>query len=370
MKKEQLRVKSTLYILVLCGCLCAADTGVIYSHILGFLIFDEKLTASTLAGGMLIFVGVLMVTVRSSSSSSSSSSSATRGKADTSAASDGNNGDMSQTAEVEAAESQALLAGVGRKQDLRSEHAVQLGRISIDIGSGTDGRVTEGQQQTAYAHQQEQQQQQHVGGLLQPPWLQQLLGRDTSGGAGAVGGSSDRSTDQVQDISWCGSHISAQQQPGSASRAAATAAAAAGAAAATQDDFGPFALQRETGTSQHPAGGAVVAAGAAAQQQGDAAVAQMLHHAQDVKQLAAGAALGVGIGPVAMTSGVGDDGASADPTAEQLPMLRVSHEASWASWPSLSSAAGGSVELLASAQLQLPEQHTLHSPQQKQQMLQ
>ncbi|WIA38341.1 hypothetical protein OEZ86_001675 [Tetradesmus obliquus] len=37
-------------------------TGVIYSHILGAIVFHEQLTLPTLAGGVLIFAGVLMVT--------------------------------------------------------------------------------------------------------------------------------------------------------------------------------------------------------------------------------------------------------------------------------------------------------------------
>jgi hypothetical protein len=326
-----------------------------YSHILGALIFDEKLTASTIAGGMLIFVGVLMVTVRSSSSSSS----ATRGKADhdTLAVDDSNDSNRSQAAELGGAESQALLAGDGRKQEMPSECTVQLGGISIDVTS----RATEGSRAIAYVQQQEQQQQQQHnigGGLRRPPWLQQLLGSDTSGGGGvAVGGSSSSnssSTDQRQDSSWPSRYTAVLQQPGSRGSytAVVTTATPAAAAAAVQDDFGPFAAQH-TASSQDP-GRLDRAAGAAAQQQDAHIEAQ---HAQ--QQAALGTANGV-----ASAIGVGDAGV--DLNAEQPVLLRASL-ASWASWPSFGSAAGGSVELLATAQqqheqqMQCPQQQGQHS---------
>eukprot|EP00879_Flechtneria_rotunda_P016715 GHRR01017492.1.p3 GENE.GHRR01017492.1~~GHRR01017492.1.p3 ORF type:complete len:113 (+),score=41.23 GHRR01017492.1:1388-1726(+) len=43
--------------------------GVVYSHILGSFFFDEKLTASTVAGGVLILLGVLLVTMRKADNS-------------------------------------------------------------------------------------------------------------------------------------------------------------------------------------------------------------------------------------------------------------------------------------------------------------
>jgi drug/metabolite transporter (DMT)-like permease len=52
--------------------LCQFLAGVIYSHILGALVLHEKLALPTLAGGVFIFAGALMVTVRGSSNSSSS----------------------------------------------------------------------------------------------------------------------------------------------------------------------------------------------------------------------------------------------------------------------------------------------------------
>eukprot|EP00879_Flechtneria_rotunda_P004737 GHRR01005006.1.p1 GENE.GHRR01005006.1~~GHRR01005006.1.p1 ORF type:complete len:564 (+),score=172.35 GHRR01005006.1:243-1934(+) len=47
--------------------------GVVYSHILGAVVFHERLTLTTLGGGVLIFIGVLLVTVHRNSKETNSS---------------------------------------------------------------------------------------------------------------------------------------------------------------------------------------------------------------------------------------------------------------------------------------------------------
>jgi hypothetical protein len=122
------------------------------------------------------------------------------------------------------------------------------------------------------------------------------------------------------------------------------------------DDVGPFAVQLGMKTSSTGRGNGGGNAGAAQQQDG-AVVAQMLD-AQERAALCAASAM-------ATASGIEDAGADHSLRAEQ-PLLLGASQASWASWPSFSSAAGGSVELPVTAdtaQLQ-PEQQRQHPQQQ------
>lgn len=76
--------------------------GVVYSHALGALVFGEQLTLFTLAGGVLIFAGVLLVAVRTRTPDNSSSSSS--GKAAAGATSS-----SSSTASMQSAEDDASV---------------------------------------------------------------------------------------------------------------------------------------------------------------------------------------------------------------------------------------------------------------------
>lgn len=68
----QLLMTRSFQILAAARAAAVSFTGVIYSHILGALIFHERLTPATAGGGVLIFLGVILVTLRSDDSSKSS----------------------------------------------------------------------------------------------------------------------------------------------------------------------------------------------------------------------------------------------------------------------------------------------------------
>lgn len=154
--------------------------GVIYSHILGALIFDEKITSATVLGAGLIFVGVVLVTLRKDSDSPDGSSSKGDGS--------GNNGGSSSKAEEAVQLSVAAIALVegptsGLQQSQQSQQQQQQHDALMVITSEHDD--SKGDAATSTIQQEDRlpllqqasvvQLQGTTAAVDRPAWLQQLL---------------------------------------------------------------------------------------------------------------------------------------------------------------------------------------------------
>lgn len=129
--------------------------GVVYSHILGAVVFHEQLTISTAFGGVLIFIGVVLVTMRSETGSGKSNAKNAQKVAGSVSQLPHNTASTPETSAADSANSSSspLLVATGQT-DQHIGQQQQQGR-SPETAHLPEGRWL---------------------GLQQPVWLQNLLG--------------------------------------------------------------------------------------------------------------------------------------------------------------------------------------------------
>eukprot|EP00878_Enallax_costatus_P019619 GHUV01020702.1.p1 GENE.GHUV01020702.1~~GHUV01020702.1.p1 ORF type:complete len:337 (+),score=122.48 GHUV01020702.1:642-1652(+) len=206
--------------------------SVIYSQILGALVFHERFTASTASGGVLIFIGVILVTVRSDNNSSSSSGSSSSPSAE-------------------------------KTIDLSSEHSDSDTNSRSPLLSASSGQPTQDGDWLQHPRGKTEAVNRPAG-LQRPAWLQNLLrGRRDAVGDSNSGNNSEISSKVAyqpvasQELAFRGHEAPAGdadvyiQMPGpaQATQLPATQPLPAGRAALSDQylslDYGPFAVQQQ-----------------------------------------------------------------------------------------------------------------------------